>query len=70
MPNTGKSPGAYSKPVYGVHPYQLLNFNGAWDDVSTLATSPDIPCIRSCRRRSNPYATASYSTFVAEWPRR
>jgi oligoendopeptidase F len=37
LPSTGKRPGAYSTGVYGVHPYQLLNYNGQYDDVSTLA---------------------------------
>ena len=37
LPNEGKTQGAYSNTVYGVHPYQLLNFNGGYEDVSTLA---------------------------------
>ncbi|MCM2334445.1 MAG: M3 family metallopeptidase, partial [Anaeromyxobacteraceae bacterium] len=35
LPSTGKRAGAYSTGVYGVHPYQLLNFNGQYDDLST-----------------------------------
>jgi oligoendopeptidase F len=66
MPNTGKSPGAYSNTVYGVHPYQLLNFNGAWDDVSTLAHESGHSMHSFMSSAKQPYATASYSTFVAE----
>jgi oligoendopeptidase F len=66
MPNTGKSPGAYSNTVYGVHPYQLLNFNGAWDDVSTLAHESGHSMHSFLSSAQQPYATASYSTFVAE----
>jgi oligoendopeptidase F len=66
MPNTGKSPGAYSNTVYGVHPYQLLNFNGAWEDVSTLAHESGHSMHSFMSSAQQPYATASYSTFVAE----
>ena len=66
MPNAGKSPGAYSNTVYGVHPYQLLNFNGAWDDVSTLAHESGHSMHSFMSSARQPYATASYSTFVAE----
>ncbi len=66
LPNTGKSPGAYSNTVYGVHPYQLLNFNGAWDDVSTLAHESGHSMHSYLASAAQPYATAGYSTFVAE----
>ena len=35
--NAGKRSGAYSAPVYGVHPYMLLNYNETLDAVFTLA---------------------------------
>ena len=35
--NHGKTTGAFSCGVYGVHPYVLLNFTGTLDDVFTLA---------------------------------
>src|SRR5690606_15473523 len=35
--NAGKRSGAYSAPVYGVHPYMLMNYNETLDDVFTLA---------------------------------
>jgi oligoendopeptidase F len=66
MPTTGKSSGAYSNTVYGVHPYQLLNFNGAYDDVSTLAHESGHSMHSFLSTSNQPYATANYSTFVAE----
>ncbi|MDH4165226.1 MAG: oligoendopeptidase F [Gammaproteobacteria bacterium] len=66
MPNTGKSPGAFSNTVYGVHPYQLTNFNGAWNDVSTLAHESGHSMHSYLSNAKQPYATANYSLFVAE----
>jgi len=66
LPSTGKRSGAYSSTVYGVHPYQLLNFNGAWEDVSTLAHESGHSMHSFLSSASQPYATADYSTFVAE----
>ena len=37
LPNDGKRSGAYSNGVYDVHPYMLINYNGKYNDVSTLA---------------------------------
>jgi oligoendopeptidase F len=66
MPTTGKRPGAYSNTVYGVHPFQLLNHNGAWEDVSTLAHESGHSMHSYLSTASQPYATAGYSIFVAE----
>jgi oligoendopeptidase F len=66
MPNTGKSPGAYSTTVYGLHPYQLTNFNGAWSDVSTLAHESGHSMHSYLSNAKQPYAMANYSLFVAE----
>ena len=35
--NKGKTTGAFSCGVYGVHPYVLLNYTDTLDDVFTLA---------------------------------
>jgi oligoendopeptidase F len=35
--NKGKTTGAFSCGVYGVHPYVLLNFTGTLDDAFTIA---------------------------------
>ena len=38
FPTEGKRSGAYSNGgAYDVHPYMLLNYNGKYNDVSTLA---------------------------------
>ena len=38
LPNEGKRSGAYSNGgAYDVHPYMLINYNGKYTDVSTLA---------------------------------
>ena len=66
LPNTGKSSGAYSNTVYGVHPFQLMNYNGAWDDVSTLAHESGHSMHSYLSNANQPYATSNYSTFVAE----
>jgi len=66
MPTTGKRSGAYSNSVYGVHPLQLLNFNGAYDDVSTLAHESGHSMHSYLSNSHQPYATAGYSIFVAE----
>jgi oligoendopeptidase F len=66
MPNAGKEAGAYSNTVYGVHPYQLMNFNGAWTDVSTLAHESGHSMHSYLSNAKQPWATANYSTFVAE----
>jgi oligoendopeptidase F len=66
LPNEGKTQGAYSNTVYGVHPYQLLNFNGGYEDVSTLAHESGHSMHSWLSSKHQPYATWSYSTFVAE----
>jgi oligoendopeptidase F len=66
MPTTGKRTGAYSTSVYDAQPFQLLNFNGAWDDVSTLAHESGHSMHSYLAAKNQPYATANYSIFVAE----
>jgi oligoendopeptidase F len=66
MPSTGKRTGAYSTSVYDAQPFQLLNYNGAWDDVSTLAHESGHSMHSYLAAKNQPYATADYSIFVAE----
>ena len=66
MPTTGKRSGAYSTGAYGVHPYQLLNFYGEYDDVSTLAHEGGHCMHTYYSMKNQPYVTANYATFVAE----
>jgi oligoendopeptidase F len=66
MPTTGKNPGAYSNSAYGVHPYQLLYFNGGYEDLSVLAHESGHSMHTYLSMSHQPYATSNYATFVAE----
>jgi len=66
-PTPGKRMGAYSNGnVYDVHPYILLNFNGQYEDVSTLAHELGHAMHSYYSNQNQPYPTADYSIFVAE----
>lgn len=66
-PGPGKRAGAYSNgDAYDVHPYVLLNYNGQYDDLSTLAHELGHAVHSYYSNKTQPYATADYSTFVAE----
>ena len=66
LPSTGKGTGAYSYGVYGVHPYQLLNFNGSWQEVSTLAHESGHSMNSHLSTKNQPYRTAYSRIPVAE----
>ena len=66
LPSTGKRSGAYSTGVYGVHPFQLLNFNGHYEDLTTLAHESGHSMHTYLSYAAQPYATADYPIFVAE----
>jgi oligoendopeptidase F len=67
LPSTGKRGGAYSTDgVYGVHPFQLLNFNGEYDDLSTLAHESGHSMHTWLAMKRQPFQTYAYSIFVAE----
>jgi oligoendopeptidase F len=66
-PTPGKRTGAYCNgSCYDVHPYVLLNYNGQYDDVSTLAHELGHAMHSYYSNLKQPYPTADYSTFVAE----
>mgnify|MGYP005850809237 CR=1 FL=1 len=66
-PNEGKKPGAYMNgSVYDVHPFMLLNYNGKYDDVSTIAHELGHAMHSRLTNRKQPYALSRYSIFVAE----
>jgi len=66
-PSTGKRSGAYSNgSAYDVHPYMLLNFNGMYSDMSTLAHELGHTMQSYLSNRAQPYPTARYPIFVAE----
>ncbi|MHC4187215.1 MAG: M3 family oligoendopeptidase, partial [Planctomycetota bacterium] len=66
-PTPGKRAGAYSNgSVYDVHPYILMNYNGQYDDVSTLTHELGHTMHSYFSNSTQPYPTADYSIFVAE----
>jgi len=66
LPSTGKASGAYSTGTYGVHPYQLQNFTGLYDEVGTLAHESGHSMHTFLADRHQPYVNHNYATFVAE----
>ena len=67
FPNNGKRSGAYSSgDTYDVHPYMLLNYNGKFDDVSTLAHEIGHTMQSYYSNKTQPIQKADYSIFVAE----
>ncbi len=66
-PTEGKRSGAYSNgSAYDVHPYILLNYNGKYDDMSTIAHELGHTMHSYLSNTHQPYATADYPIFVAE----
>ena len=66
-PTEGKTSGAYSNGgAYDVHPYMLLNYNGKYDDMSTLAHELGHTMHSYFSNKTQPYPLSSYPTFVAE----
>ena len=66
MPSKGKKGGAYSWGSYTTNPYLLLNFNGKFDDVSTLAHELGHSMHSYYSNKNNPYVYHQYKIFVAE----
>ena len=66
-PNAGKRAGAYSQGgAYDVHPYMLLNYNGRYDDMSTLAHELGHTMHSYYSNKNQPFNLSQYTTFVAE----
>ena len=66
--NEGKRSGAYSAPVYGTHPYMLLNYTDTLDDVFTLAHEMGHSMHTILSHETQPFIYSSYTIFVAEVP--
>ncbi len=64
--NEGKKSGAYSAGVYGVGPYQLLNYNDTLDSVFTFAHEGGHAMHTVLSYANQPFVTADYTIFVAE----
>ena len=67
FPNDGKHAGAYSNGgAYDVHPYILQNYNGKYNDVSTLTHELGHTMHSFFSNKKQPFVTAGYTIFVAE----
>ena len=64
--NQGKSAGAFSMGVYGVHPYVMLNYEGKLDDAYTLAHELGHAMHSYFSDREQDYPNHDYRIFVAE----
>jgi oligoendopeptidase F len=67
MPTEGKRSGAYSNGgAYDVHPYMLINYNGQYNDVSTVAHELGHTMQSYLSNKTQPFHLAGYPIFVAE----
>jgi len=66
--NEGKRSGAYSAPVYGTHPYMLLNYTDTLDDMFTLTHEMGHSMHTILSHETQPFVYSSYTIFVAEVP--
>jgi oligoendopeptidase F len=66
--NQGKRSGAYSAPVYGAHPYMLMNYNDTLDAVFTMAHEMGHSIHTLLAHESQPFVYSDYTIFVAEVP--
>jgi oligoendopeptidase F len=67
FPTEGKRSGAYmNSGAYGVHPYLLVNYNGKYPDVSTVAHELGHAMHSHFSHQAQPYPLAQYTLFVAE----
>lgn len=64
--NRGKTTGAYSCGVHGVHPYVLLNYTDTLDDVFTLAHELGHAMHSYLSSEAQDFANHSYRILVAE----
>jgi len=67
LPSEGKRSGAYSNGgAYDVHPYMLINFNGKYTDMSTVAHELGHTMQSYLSNKTQPFHLANYPIFVAE----
>ena len=66
--NPGKRSGAYSAPVYGVHPYMLLNHNDTIDAAFTVAHEMGHSMHTILSNAHQPFVYSAYTIFIAEVP--
>lgn len=66
-PRPRKQSGAHMAGyAYDVHPYVLMNFNGDYESVTTLAHEWGHAMHSQLSNRAQPFVTSGYATFVAE----
>ncbi len=65
-PSRGKRGGAFSSSAPGTEPYILLNYNGTYNDVSTLAHEAGHSMHSWYSNKYNEPHNSSYTIFVAE----
>ena len=66
-PNEGKRSGAYSNgSAYDVHPYILMNYNGKYNDMSTLTHELGHTMHSYLTNQKQDFVNSGYSIFVAE----
>ncbi len=66
MPNIGKRGGAFSSGCYDSNPYILTNFQGEFNDISTLIHELGHSMHSYYSRNNNDYIYSNYSIVVAE----
>ncbi|NQV48905.1 MAG: oligoendopeptidase F [Candidatus Marinimicrobia bacterium] len=62
----GKTTGAFSAGLYGVHPFMLLNYNNTLDNVFTLAHEMGHTVHTMFANESQTFNNSGYTLFVAE----
>ncbi len=65
-PNVGKRGGAYSTGSYDTLPFVLMNFEGKYQDVSTMAHELGHSMHTYFSHKYNNYVKSSYPIFLAE----
>jgi oligoendopeptidase F len=66
-PTEGKKAGAYSSgSAYDVHPFMLINYNGKYSDMSTVAHELGHTMQSYFSNKTQPFPLANYPIFVAE----
>ncbi len=62
----GKTTGAFSAGLYGVHPFMLLNYNNTLDNVFTLAHEMGHTVHTMLANEAQTFSNSGYTLFVAE----
>ena len=62
----GKRSGAYSMGTYGSHPYMLLNYNGTYEEMFTVAHEMGHSMHSWFTQHNQPPVYGDYPTFLAE----